>query len=717
MARSRKTMPLSELCLVDESGCKRFQGFWKCVAGAFTLGFFFILFTGSVAADEEKPTGVGTVLEEITVTGERINDPATPVTTRYGTQYNLVSEEQIRQQDARDFQSTLRNVPGVMFQSKNLMGSQTSHSLYIRGRGASHPSSDFAVEFDGVPRYGAIFGQVLGDGIAVSTIEGVEVFKSPQPSQFGSGYASVNVLPRYLKEEGRELDLDLSVGSHATFGQAISGGVKKGPYDFFLSQSWGSTDGHRDHSRAQQQNYYANTGYRLNEAWDIRLLANYVSSQTLAPKPDVAPNATNGVAWPGAERYDTETFLTTLTLSHRYDDFSGYLKIYQNETDFDLLQELNNGVRYGGGTGGLWSRQEISLYGIRAREILNPWPGGEIIAGADLDKTELKNTQRTYTGLAAPGINGGLAERVWNYPDTTLISPYLAVSQYMGRQEDFHVIPSAGFRYFKHDEFKDESSSQVGLVAGCNHTDLNFNYARGITYPSPVVVMNAVVTDSAVTDPDQFWREIKPEVVDHYEVGLTHTWPELASLGATIFQDKGKDRFRTYMFGPVPTLFNDPIGNYRIRGLELSGSITPGESLECFAGATWLDVKATGSDGIEQDKMPYTPSFQLQAGVTLKFMENFKFYADMQHLRGVYQGTVFRTRGFDFGQLTEKDKLDDITLFNTRIAYTFDYQPWRLKDSEIFLAVNNVFDRDYEYAKGYGMPGATVFAGLNIRFR
>ena len=100
------------------------------------------------------------------------SNPVTPIDTRYGTQYNLVTEEQIKEQNSYDFESTLRDVPGVMFQSKNLIGEQTSHSLYIRGRGASHPSPDFAIEFDGVPRFGALFGQVLGDGIAISPPSG-----------------------------------------------------------------------------------------------------------------------------------------------------------------------------------------------------------------------------------------------------------------------------------------------------------------------------------------------------------------------------------------------------------------------------------------------------------------------------------------------------------------------------------------------------------------
>jgi len=656
------------------------------------------------------------VLEEITVIGAPDSNPVTPIDTRYGTQYNLVTEEQIKQQNAYDFQSTLRNVPGVMFQSKNLMGSQTSHSLYIRGRGASHPSSDFAVQFDGVPRYGALFGQVLGDGIAISTIGGIEVFKSPQPSQFGNGYAAVNVLPKYLKEEGQEVLLDFSGGSYGTFSQSLSGGVKKGPYDFYVSQSWASTDGHVDHSRAQQQSYYANLGYQINKEWNIRFLANQVNSQTLAPMPNVTPTATNGVSWPGAERYDTETFLTTLTLNHQYEKFSGYLKAYRNDTDFDLLQELTNGKRYAGGTDGLWSRQEISLYGIRGKEKLHLWSGGEILFGADLDMTELKNTQRTVSGLAVAGINGGRAERVWDFPDTTLFSPYLAVSQMVGRSEDFHIIPSAGFRYFKHNEFEDKSAVQAGLVTGYGNTDLNINYSQGVNYPSPVVLMNFVLTSAPVSNPSQYWSEIKPEVVDHYEVGLTHTWPETASLGATAFYDKGKDRVQAYMFGAIPTQFNDPIGEYGIRGLELTGKVTPVKDLEFTAGATWLEAKAKGSDGIERDRMPYTPGFQFQAGANWKFLERYRLFLDLQHLKDVYAGTSARTATFNYTQLTDANKLSDMTLVNAWLSYRCDYRPLHLRDSEVFMAVNNIFDQNYEYAKGYSMPGTTVFAGFSLKY-
>ena len=658
-----------------------------------------------------------TKLKEIVVTTSPLSNPVTPVTTRYATQRNVVTEEQIKEQHGHDFQSALRDVPGVMFQSKNLMGSQTSHSMYIRGRGASHPSSDFAILYDDVPRFGALFGQVLGDGMALPTIGSITVFKGPQPSEFGSGYASVNVTPRYMNKEGQEVVMDASGGSFNTFAQSFSAGVKKGAYDVYLSQSFASTDGHRDHSRAQQQSYYANTGYQFNDQWNIRLLANYVGSQTLAPLPETAPTTTNGVSWPMAERFDTGTFLSTLTINNRYDNASGYLKAYINETTFDLLQELTNGIRFAGGSGGLKSRQEVLLYGVRIREKLLLWPGGEMVIGADLDFTELKNTQKTYSGLAVAGINGGRAERVWDFPKTMIVSPYAAVSQMIGRPEAFHVTPSAGYRYLHHSTFQSASSAQAGLVAGYANTHLNVHYARGVNYPSPIVVMNMVATHAPVANREQYWEKIKPETVDHYEAGLTHTWPQKASLGATVFCDKGSDRYLAYMFGAIPVEFNDPIGKYEIRGLELTGTLIPVKKLELFAGATLMDARATGKDGIERDQMPYTPGFQFQAGLNWTFLERFRLRLDMQHLKDVYAATSMRSGTFNYGLLTDNNKLEDFTLANGRLGYQFDYKPLRIGDSEVYVAVNNIFNRHYEYAKGYSMPGATVFAGLTLKFQ
>ena len=57
-----------------------------------------------------------------------------PVMTRFGTQFNVLTKAGSAQ-NSLDFYDALRNVPGVMYQKKNIIGGQTGPSLYIRGRG------------------------------------------------------------------------------------------------------------------------------------------------------------------------------------------------------------------------------------------------------------------------------------------------------------------------------------------------------------------------------------------------------------------------------------------------------------------------------------------------------------------------------------------------------------------------------------------------------
>ncbi|MDR2209133.1 MAG: TonB-dependent receptor [Azoarcus sp.] len=650
----------------------------------------------------------GHVMETVVVIGSSVKaSPATPDLSNFGTQYNIISAQDIKNQNSLDFLSTLRAVPGVIFKSQNTVGSQSGSDLYIRGRGASHPSPDITVEFDGVPRSGVLYGQTMGDGIAVGTISGMEIYKNPQPIRFGNGYSLVSVEPRRMTAEGQMANMGLSGGVYSTFSENIGAGYKKDALDLYIAQDWTSSRGNRAHSRGQQESYYFNLGVAFNPHWNVRFLGNHVEAQTLAPMPNERPNDDNGISWPQAERFDTRTTFSTLTLNNKYRRAEGYLKAYWSDTNYDMLQELDSGERYA--DGGRWSRQHLKLHGVRARETLRLWQGGEIVLGADLDQTRLTNTQWVY---------GTGAQRFWGFPGTTLFSPYLGMSQYFGKSEAFHITPSVGMRYYKHNEFSNKFASQAGLIVGYGNTDLNFNYSRGINYPSPVV-LQGLFGAGGPENPEQYWKDLKAEVVDHFEIGVTHHWKKRGNITATVFHDRGKDRFRAYFGGPIPTNFNDPIGRYTIRGLELTLSLRPLENWNLFVGGTWLDVKAKGSDGIERDKMPYTPSFTFKAGTQWDITASDKLYVDMQHMRGLYQGTSARSGpgGLNFSSPDTRNKLDDITLFNLRLSHRIRQPGGRFEDVEAFLAINNLFDKPYEYMKGYPMPGITAMIGVEMKIK
>ncbi|HOD75978.1 MAG TPA: hypothetical protein PKJ17_08120, partial [Syntrophorhabdaceae bacterium] len=90
--------------------------------GTLAFGIFLLIFLAVVSAWAEdqkgergadRKDGKKLVLDKITVTETRYDNPVTPIDTRYGTQYNVVTEGQIEEQNSYDLQSTLRDVPGV----------------------------------------------------------------------------------------------------------------------------------------------------------------------------------------------------------------------------------------------------------------------------------------------------------------------------------------------------------------------------------------------------------------------------------------------------------------------------------------------------------------------------------------------------------------------------------------------------------------------------
>jgi len=638
---------------------------------------------------------------ELTVVAEspqQETNPAVPQRSAMETRINIVSEEQIQQQGAIDFSDTLKNVPGVFVSQRNIAGTTTGSSLHVRGRGYTHPATDITVYFDGVPRYGFIYGQSMADGIPLNAIGHIEVHKSPQPSEFGQGYALVNAEPRFMSENGWTAQGGFSGGSYLTFLQNSAFGYRMGRFDIFAAQSWMSTNGHVVHSGAHQQSYYLNMGVLLNPNWNLRLLGNYAEALT-----EQAPYS--GQSFDDIlSSYRTNSAFSTLTLNNGYNNAKGYIKLYYNNTQFKWLDEDLK-------IPGDWSLQSLQAFGARVKEELNFLEKGTITAGMDLDWKLMVNEEHNTT---SPSV-------ITTFPAMILYSPYAGVSWQFGDKELWRITPSAAIRGFIHSVWANQLSWHSGLVLGWKNIDLNFNYARGLVYPAPGIIQSLLADTLAYKSADL--KNIEPETIDHFEAGITFA-PKPShffscTLDASYFYNDGRNRIIVASQIPVNA---SSISSFKLQGLELAASFKfyPDklfiETFELFTGSTWYtDLSAVDENGNTAKKMPFTPVFSLSSGFRWVFLKHFNLSGDLQYLHDLYTGGLGPSSAFTAP--SEENKLADIFLLNLRLGFKPIKENWHLADSEIFVSVNNVFNTQYEYYTGYIMPGITYMIGFNFKFK
>lgn len=120
------------------------------------------------------------------------------VLDRYAAQKTTVSEEQINDLNAQDLASALRRTPGVNISRYNMVGSfggGEGGAVFIRGQGSSRPGAEIKTLVDGVPMYMSVWNHPLLDLMSIDPAHMIEVYKSPQPQNFGNAFAIVNILP------------------------------------------------------------------------------------------------------------------------------------------------------------------------------------------------------------------------------------------------------------------------------------------------------------------------------------------------------------------------------------------------------------------------------------------------------------------------------------------------------------------------------------------
>ena len=593
----------------------------------------------------------------------------------YSSTTAVVTDDQLRDQNAVDLAAAMRRTPGVQVSRYNPVGAfggDQGGAVFIRGLGASRPGSEIKTYIDGAPVYVSVANHPLLDMLPLNGMQSITVYKGPQPQINGNNFASINLETKRATRDGVHGDARLSAGSFGTVVEQANLTGRQGDLDYALAQGHAKSKGHRANANGELNNVFGHVGAKLDAHWSVGMNVLYMDNQSNDPGDARQP------APAVATSFDTRGGLASIKVAHVHGDWQGDAMVFMNSGKGRWLNQAPP-------EGDTLSAPRLA--GLRWKEQFSPWQGGTAVAGLDVDKLWGRiDFNRTSP---APSV-------AYEAPRFTIASPYLALSQNLPLNGSWSLVPSGGLRFYEHSEFASKTSPHAGLSLVSDRVTVFVNVARGVNYPG----LDAPMLAAIIPPLGETWKRLSAEVLDHVEAGVKFTPGTDTQIDLSVFHDKVKNRY-VIAFPPdvpPPGQFAN-IESYRMRGIELSVRQSFGGNWAAFCGVTMLDPTI--------EYLPYAPKGAATAGLTGR-IGPVRLALDAQYQSGVWALNRLRMAG-----ATNTERVGAFTVANARLSYPV---PALGKKGEVFLAIENLFDRSYAYRPGYAMPGRWAQFGLSASF-
>jgi outer membrane cobalamin receptor len=608
----------------------------------------------------------------------------------YSSMSSVVTEDQLRDQNALDLASALKRTPGVQISRYNPVGAfggDQGGAVSIRGQGSGRPGSEIKTYIDDVPMYMATWNHPLLDLLPINGMQSITVFKGPQPQINGNNFGSINLQTKSAVEEGLHGSGRLSGGFFGTLNEQADIQGKYGDLDFALAQGYAMSDGNRKNGFGELRNVMGKIGYQLDPHWRSEI--SFIYSNNRAGDP-----GQYGVTQPIGE-YETVAGMVAASLSHQHGDWKGKFTLYHNGGDGNWLDQ---GVYWAGWTGAPFGSaprvrsnlmSQYSMDGFRWKEQFSPWHGGTLLVGVDNEWLNGKVSNQV------PGTDA----QIYHFatPTFRLTSPYLALNQDLVLNQDWTLVPSVGVRFYDHSHYVSKVSPHAGLSLVSDQLTVYGNVSNGVNYPG----IDAAANAGALSNVPFFafsadgWQNLAPETDDHAEVGLKASPFKTTQIDLSFFIDNIKNR---YVFDLTQGSYLN-YGSYWMRGLELSLKQELIADWTMFAGLTLLNPSIPN--------LPYTPEQAVTAGINGP-IGPLRFSFDLQ-----YQSRTWAlNRSRNIGDVNNQ-RVEAFTVANTRLALPVQELG---KKGEVFVSVENLFDKRYQYRPGYEMPGIWGQIGVAASF-
>ncbi len=576
--------------------------------------------------------------------------------TRSANAITVIDSEQIKSRAALSVSDLLRDVPGLAVSRSGVLGSLTD----IRARGAE--ANHLLVLVDGVEINDPSQSDQLNWGTLSTTgIERIEIVRGPQSSMRGSDAIAgiINIITASA-DKPFSADVYSEAGSWSTTRNGFSLGHQAENFNMRFGASHIESEGTnvRPLTGSTDRDGYRNTG--------LNLKANYqFNAQTAL---SFMSRYTNGMAefddsFSEDHYSDFNRGLTQIKSSYNSND-----GLWSHSASIAVANFENDNFNAGSPNGSTESsKQNYSYIGSRYWEVANQ----RLSLALKREEEEFKQ----FGGWATGADANRFVER--NTDSVAL--------EYRFDPND-SITLALSSRYEDNDQFKSSATQRFEAVYQ-HHENLRFRGAWGTAVKNPTFTELYGIYWGFQSNPN-----LIPEQSKSWELGFDRSLLEgRLEFGATYFDAQLENEI--IGFG-MP---QNADGLSERQGAELSSSFVVNDSLSVTAAYTYTDsVDASGIDEKRRPKNIGSINLAWQAQPDTKVNVNIQYNGSQIDSALAWGDPDVTLKAF--------------TLVNVNVAYS----PSSLLD--VYMSLNNLFDKDYQEVNGYATLGFGANLGLRYKF-
>ena len=697
----------------------------RCCSGSTAALFMLGTLSATTEVDaQENP--LDTVVVSANRSEQRIFDTAASI--------SVVTSQQIHGGQAEENVSEpLERVPGIFALNRQNYAQDLLISSRGFGANSSFGARGIKIIVDGIPGTVAD-GQGQISHIDLASAERVEVMRGPFSVLYGNSAGGVVNVSTESGKPGAEATPYFSAGSYGQLKYGLKVDGEQDNVNYLLDAGSLHTDGYRDHSSADRENYNVKLVFKIGEDTSLKLIANSVNLSALDALGLTAAQLQSDAraAGTGALSYDTRKSV---------DQTQGGLVLTQRlGADDTLVMAPYDGERHtiqylASGVNGVVNLRR-DFYGMNSYWLHTAQVGGmpfKLVAG--VDGNENRDHRLTFTNsggealAAATDQNYSMEARNLDFYVQGELRPSERVALTAGvRQSDTtlssesnNTLPSLGSHTYQ---------AATGMLSAQYYVQENTNvyisYGSGFDTPT----LNQIIySPSYVNYGGKNTGNIGIDAArtQQVEIGLKSKLSSTAQLDVALFDaDTTNDIVIASSNGGKTAYMNAPKTNRR--GLELSGQWQLPYQLQASIAYTALDAKVrqTYIEKITSSAPTVTTSYSVNSGNRIPGVPDQGLFAELMW-RKADNGLEFAVEGKAAGSLAANDlnKADaaGYGIMNLRAIARQTVGGWSISE---FARIDNVLDRSYvgsvivnqASSQFYeSAPGRNWLAGVKAAYR